>query len=504
MAFVKQNLNLNDVGNIRDKKQYTIEDFLSSNPPSDIKSQEMVPESFSSNGVQSKNQDLPKINLPTTEQIEGNNTSISIPDQDPQQSVMPPVQGPLASYAPLLASMEKSQSDPMQNYSMENQAQSMVDPFVEKYTKQQEGLLAKREAEEAKLANSEKLTDQEKISRALLAILPGLLGAGLGAAVTGGVGGNAGIGALQGLAGGTQGSLQGLQILDQDKKQQTHQIRENIKNIDEKLDKTGLKEEQRASLLEDRNVQEKRLGTQFANQIAIEKVKQDFENGQLDKKTAAEAERLIAQGEIQKAVTVLNNNSAEKREGMQNSTSIQVAKIHADAAKYAQEIAAGTRGAKADKLTEGQQKAAFFTNNVIDAEKALAENQTKYDPTSRLQLPDGASDKLKSGDRLKYEGQVLSWLNNINYLRSGAGQSNLETERSKKELFPVPGDSAKSVQEKALKRQEMIQNAVLAYNIKNNVKDMGTPTPIKQAPHGQTVVQNGHTYNWNAQTGQYE
>lgn len=504
MASVKQNLNLNDVGNIRDKKQYTIDDFLNSNPPSEIKAQEMVPESFSSNGVQSKNQELPKINLPAPEQIEASQAAMAAPvpmSEQPQLPAMtgqqapsePGQGGPLASFAPLLASMAKPQTD-----------QTTIDPFVAKYAQQQEGLLAKREEEASKLASSEKLTNQEKISQALLAILPGLLGAGLGAAVTGGMGGNAGLGALQGLAGGTQGSLQGLQMLDQDKKDKVKQIRDNIKVIDDKLDKTGLKEEARAGLLEERGIQEKRLGDQFANQMSLEKVKQDFESGLLDKKTAAEAEHLIKQGEIQKAVTLLNNNSAEKREGMQNATSLAIANINANSHILGAQLAAGAAGAKSEKLNDGQSKAATYLNAIVAAEKDLSKPH-KYDPTSRLKMPDSTPDRLKSSERLNYEASRLAWLNNVNYLRSGAGQQEIEAGRALKEFFPVDGDDSKTVQEKLERRQNFAKNTVDAYNLKNHVEVPTTSSgETKQAPHGQTVVQNGHTYNWNAQTGQYE
>lgn len=47
----------------------------------------------------------------------------------------------------------------------------------------------------------------------------------------------------------------------------------------------------------------------------------------------------------------------------------------------------------------------------------------------------------------------------------------------------------------------VMQDKVDSY--KPSVPDQ-SPAALKSPPHGQSVIQNGHTYNWNSQTGQYE
>lgn len=371
------NFTLNDVGNVKNKRQYTIDDMLNSNPPSDLKVQDMEPMTFTSNGAQSKNQPLPKINLPSTDQIEQSKNAE--PSADPVNSVTPSPSLSVPSFTP--------------NESLK----SLLDPFISKYQQQQTDLQAKRQSEESKLAGMDKMSYDEKMAQALLAILPSLVGAGLGAAAVGGAGGSAGLGALQGLAGGLQGSTSSLQTLKQEKQQKRQEIKDTIKDIDEKLEKSGLKEESRAGTLEERKIQEDRLATQFANQKALEKIKQDFESGQLDKKAAIEADNAIRQGEIQKAITILNTNSAEKREGMQNATSIQVAKIYAAA-----QIARGDSPAKPYKIPETDQKL-VDSLSVGNAKKLAIANQ--------IDAVIGNWDQMTDDQRLTQGRQLIKVLN---------------------------------------------------------------------------------------------
>lgn len=369
--------NLNDVGNIKNKRQYTIDDFLNQKPPSELKAQDMEPASFDSNNAQPVDQPLPKIDLPSVEQIKQSSKPIE-----------PPILPETQDSTPSINEKVQAQSEALK---------SLLDPYINKYQKQQGSLENNRQKEQDKLSDMDKMSNDEKMAQALLAILPGLIGAGLGAAAVGGVGGSAGLGALQGLAGGLQGSTNSLQNIKQEKQQKRQEIRENIKNIDDKLEKSGLKEEARAGLLEERKIQEDRLTNQFANQKALEKIKQDFESGMIDKKAAIEAENAIRQGEIQKAITALNTGSAEKREGMQNSTSVQVAKIYAGA-----QMARGNGVNKPYKIPESDQK--FVDTLSVGNAKKLA-------ISSQIDSFISNWDQMTDSQRLAIGGQLIKVLN---------------------------------------------------------------------------------------------
>lgn len=119
------------------------------------------------------------------------------------------------------------------------------------------------------------------------------------------------------------------------------------------------------------------------------------------------------------------------------------------------------------KLSDSNRKADMYTSAAINADKDMDEFSKGYDPTTQMQLAN-MPERLKSDARKRYESSKLAWLDNINYMRSGASMAKLETERADREFFPTIGDSPENVKIKRDRRRQFLEDTRRAYNLSNN------------------------------------
>lgn len=130
---------------------------------------------------------------------------------------------------------------------------------------------------------------------------------------------------------------------------------------------------------------------------------------------------------------------------------------------------------KAEKSTADEKKAKMYLSAADEAEKSIEQAGKSHDPTSRLNF-DQIPDALRGEDRKAYESSALSWLNNINYLRSGAAMGVEEAKNARREFFPTAGDSKEQIRIKAERRKKFAENTKKAFGIKDSHESVNSYT----------------------------
>jgi len=149
-----------------------------------------------------------------------------------------------------------------------------------------------------------------------------------------------------------------------------------------------------------------------------------------------------------------------------------------------------------DKLTESDKRIGVLFRSVLDAEDTIAGLGDGTTTASRwnallnaVPFDGGASATLQSDAFRKYEAAALRWAANALYIKSGATAPPEEVRSTYKQFFPQPGDGAEVIEQKALAREQEIQNFRDQYPHLSSVasklpKQKATPpagTPIKHA-----------------------
>lgn len=113
------------------------------------------------------------------------------------------------------------------------------------------------------------------------------------------------------------------------------------------------------------------------------------------------------------------------------------------------------------KFNEGQGKAAGFTDRMLQSEGILGQPDIQSQGTSLVQnnlskVP-VAGNYLVSENRQKYEQAKRDFINAQLRRESGAAISPSEFESADKQYFPIPGDSAEVIKQKAQNRRAAVE-----------------------------------------------
>lgn len=123
---------------------------------------------------------------------------------------------------------------------------------------------------------------------------------------------------------------------------------------------------------------------------------------------------------------------------------------------------------KNKKTSDSNRKADMYTTAAINADNDIDRYSQNYNPASQFQFQN-MPERFKSAERKKYESSKLAWMDNINYLRSGASMAKLETERAEREFFPTIGDSPENIQIKKERRKKFLDDTRKAYALENDI-----------------------------------
>lgn len=169
------------------------------------------------------------------------------------------------------------------------------------------------------------------------------------------------------------------------------------------------------------------------------------------------------------------------------------------------------------KPNAAELNAATFVRKMEQAEAKFEELSNKgfkrEDPRTALKtaveyLPFGVGESLKPNELKQQEQAERNFVNSVLRPESGASISESEFESARAQYFPRAGDSPEVVAQKKQTRllaiEGLKQAAGRAYK-QGSSSLSKSKSKGKQPPNGaMTVQQNGHTYNWNSSTGEYE
>jgi hypothetical protein len=332
---------------------------------------------------------------------------------------------------------------------------------------QKADLEAQRNALLNKAESERQLTDEEKVATALLAAVPGLLGAIAGGAISGGYGAAAGAaGGLQGGAQGIQGIIAGKEAKRKEAKTDADKLAERIAMLDEKIAAQVEKADDRELDMRLRERAAKKSEVLDREKMKLQKQIADDNNTTQIKTTSireeGESRRLQATLKNTVALAKLKGQDPRKIDDADKSFYTNTGNGMRAVAKIRELVSAGGADIGAHLSNSG-------VAHLLDQEVAnLAHALTKIgDPNSAVLLA--------------------------------------ELENTRKTLLANPTTTRTDIFLKKVRAaEEKIANTAVDYSqitgipINQEVqRAFGGAAEAKPAPHGAVVRQNGHTFKWN-------
>jgi hypothetical protein len=297
-------------------------------------------------------------------------------------------------------------------------------------TKEKAGLEAQREALLKQSESEKQLTDEEKIATALLAAVPGLLGAIAGGAISGGYGAAAGAaGGLQGGAQGVQSIMAGKESRRKEAKGDAEQLAARIAVLDEKIAEQQAKAQDRElSLRLQKRAEEK------AKEAAHEKAGLERELAGLSSKT-------------QLTIAKLHEKGAYARELLQQQGLMNKAKLEA------------TSGGK---VTEFEGQSAYHADAMINAMPALEKGEAQRGSIAGALMSSGLGRFFSDPALQQYAVAAKQFINAINRRESGAALTEREVQEAYDRYLPVASDAPATIEYKRQQREEAFRRMAMA------------------------------------------
>lgn len=181
------------------------------------------------------------------------------------------------------------------------QAAAIKDSIAEMLAGKQKEAEGARDSAKAKALASKDMNDGEKIFTALMAVLPGLVGAVGGGAIAGGMG------AAAGAAGGLNGGASAVGAMANEKEQQRQEALREAAAAEQRVDQIGNQQLGHAEKLQGQQYQtgERQANQQF--QSAQQEDTQAFQAQQNKEAHANQRGNIILQGKIQERLKMLDN-----------------------------------------------------------------------------------------------------------------------------------------------------------------------------------------------------
>lgn len=399
--------------------------------------------------------------------------------------------------------LKSAEYDALPRYDVDN------DKSLKDYEKQRGDLehrLANAQADEVE---KKKHTQDEKIAMALIGLLPGLLGTGIGAALGGPTV------AAAGAAGGLQGGAHGAQMINDSVKERGAEAKSDREKVDHLLEVLAAKADARKASLEDRN-------------FNIDQNNANFDRTQ--KVSDAKEQNAFAR---QDYINDKNNAAQDRRQQMQLDSLLERAQISANAKgghggpklspqqnKLIGELAMGMHAQQQlgdlDKTITGWIKGANGGNPGMTGPMAGRMHRM-------AQMTNSGDSKWN-----QFAAGLGKYFSDERHTYAGVSVTPQEMENLRDQIPDVTKDSEQAIHDKLLasikwrkeREQAMlsqlaldregnpIDRSVLAQAIGDIAQQQADPVRTHFGKQGKTkpdkIVQDGHTYYLNPQTGEYE